>query len=180
MKKSILIVAFIITTFCLQAEENNLIILEVPSNLNIKDKIVLVNKSSCTILRAALILADIEERSVLGTCNIVVPESHVTLAEYDRNRLRELRGRTLGLKVKGYTKMLVDNSSTSIGGGAIGTGGIGVFGIGVSHAEVKAEDVNNISDEHITYKFSASLSENNHDLYIYVYDNRGVEGVLDF
>jgi len=180
MKKIILIIALAIIVLSIRAQENKLISLTVPSNLNIKDKIILVNKSSCTILRAVLVLADIKDKQVLGTCNIVVPEGHVTMAEYSRNGLRQLRGRKLGIKVKGYTKMLVDNSSTSIGGGGIGTGGIGVFGVGVSHSEVRAEDINNLSDENITYDFSASLSENNHDLYIYIFDNRGVEGVLDF
>lgn len=177
MKKIIFIFAFVMNIFCLQAQDNKLITLEIPYNLKIKDKIILVNKSSCTILRAVVILADTENAEVLGTCNIVVPEGSVTMAEYSRNGLRALRGRTIGIKVKGYTKMLVDKSSTSIGGAGIGTG---VFGVGVSHAEVKADDVNNIADEHITYDFSASLSEDNHDLYLYIYDNRGMDGVLDF
>lgn len=165
---------------CLQAQDNKLILLDVPYDFNIKDRTILVNKSSCTILRSVLVLADIPEKQVLGTCNIVVPGGSVELADYERNGLRLLKGRKIGIKVKGYTKMLLDRSSTAIGGGGIGTCGIGVFGVGISHVDVKADDINNIPDELVTYDFSASLSEENHDLYINIHDNRGAEGALDF
>ena len=159
-------------------QDDKLILLEVPSDFRIKDKIKLVNKSTCTILRAVVVLADVEDQQVvLGTCNIVEPEGYITLADFERNGLRALRGRTIGIKVKGYSKMLIDQKGTAIGGFSGGTGGVV---IGIRSVDIKAEDINNLPEEYITYDFSATISEANHDLYIKIYDKGNGSGVLDF
>jgi hypothetical protein len=122
------------------------------------------------------VLADTTEQVVLGTCNIVGPGATMCMASFAKNGLKKFRGRTIGIKIKGVAKQIIDQSATAIGGYA---GGF-VSGV-VGHAEVKAEDINSLqNDESITYDFSATLSEANHDLYINIYDNNNGEGVLDF
>ena len=175
MKKSIIFVLALFLASIVMADENNLIKLDVPSNLNIKDNIILLNNSSCTILRSAVVLMDKNEEVVLGICNIVVPGGSVVLASYDKNGLKHLRGKRIGVKVKGVKKRIVDSSVTSVGGYAGGS-----FAVGVSHADVNANELNNITDEDITYEFTASLSEAHHDLYINIYDNQEGGGVLNF
>lgn len=175
MKKSIIFVMSLFLASIMMADENNLIKLNVPSNFKIKDKIILVNNSSCTILRSAAVLMDTNEEVVIGTCNIVVPGGSVVLASYDKNGLKRLRGKSIGIKVKGVKKRIVDSSETSVGGFAGGA-----FAVGVNHADVNANEFNNIADEDITYEFTASLSETNHDLYINIYDNQGGGGALNF
>lgn len=158
------------------AQNDNLIKIQIPSSYNIKDKIILVNNSTCTLLRGVVVLADTTEQVVLGTCNIVAPGANVSMASFAKNGLKKYRGRIIGIKVKGVAKQIIDQSATAVGGYA---GGF-VSGV-VGHAEVKAEDINNMqNDESVTYDFSATLSEANHDLYINIYDNKNGEGVLDF
>ncbi len=176
--KIIVTIVFLCTLLNLHAEDN-LIVMTVPTDFKIKDKIILVNKSSCTILRAVVVYADTPDRHVLGTCNIVTPGSYVTLAEFTRNSLKYLRGRTIGIKVKGFKKRLLDQSTTTVGGAAGALWGPS-FIAGSSHVDIKADDINNIKDEDVTYEFSASIHEANHDLYIHIYDNFDGAGALNF
>lgn len=162
------------------AQDDKLIMITIPESYNIKDKIILVNNSTCTILRGVVILADTTEQVVLGTCNLVGAGGSVTLASFDKNRLKMLRGRTIGIKIKGVKKAIFNQSVSSFGGAAYASGPVLVSGA-VAHSEVKAEDVNNLqNDESVTYDFSAKISEARHDLYINVYDNNNGEGVLKF
>lgn len=171
----------VIITTCISifamSEDDHLIRLQIPQNINIKDRVILCNESSCTILRAVVVDSSTSEQTIIGTCNIVSPGGSVSIANFDRNGLKFLKGHNITIKVKGVTKRILDYSGTSIGGGSFSTG---PFAVGVGHAEMKADDINNIEDEYITYDFTASLSEKNHDLYIYIYDNVDGGGVLNF
>ena len=162
------------------AQNDNLIKLQIPQSYKIKDKIILVNNSTCTLIRGVVVLADTTEQVVLGTCNIVAPGASVSMASFAKNGLKKYRGRIIGIKVKGVAKHIIDQSGTTVGG--FGFAGGVVSGVAVAnHTEVKAEDINNLqNDESVTYDFSATLSEANHDLYINIYDNNNGEGVLDF
>ena len=72
--------------------------------------------------------------------------------------------------------MIVDETVSTTSGYAGG-----FYNRSSASADVKADDINNLhNDETVTYDFSASLSEANHDLYINIYDNNNGEGVLDF
>lgn len=177
--KILFTIIYLCSVINLHAEDNNLMVMTIPTKYNIKDKIILVNKSSCTILRAVVVYADTPDMHVIGTCNIVTPGSSITLADFSRNSLKYLRGRTIGVKVKGYKKLLLDESTTVVGGAAGGFFGPS-FVAGSSHVDIKADDINKITEDEITYEFSASIHEANHDLYIQIYDNLGGAGALNF
>lgn len=85
------------------------------------------------------------------------------MASYDNNWLKNVRGKKIAIKIKGVKKVLGDTSSTGVVGGSMATG---PFGVGVSHSELKADEINNIDPSLITYDFSASIAEQDHDLYI--------------
>lgn len=177
MKKLILLCIVCMAAISTYAQNDNLIKLQIPQSYKIKDRIILVNNSNCTILRGVVVLADTTEQVVLGTCNIVAPDTKITLASFDKNGLKKLRGRTIGIKIKGVKKLMIVDETVSTTSGYAG----GFYNRSSASADVKADDINNLhNDETVTYDFSASLSEANHDLYINIYDNNNGEGVLDF
>ena len=173
MKKLILLCIVCMAAISTYAQNDNLIKLQIPQSYKIKDRIILVNNSNCTILRGVVVLADTTEQVVLGTCNIVAPDTQITLASFDKNGLKKLRG----IKIKGVKKLMIVDETVSTTSGDAG----GFYNRSSASADVKADDINNLhNDETVTYDFSASLSEANHDLYINIYDNNNGEGVLDF
>lgn len=147
------------------AKRDHVIFVEVPKKLNIKDKIFLVNHTQTSILQAVVVLMTGNSYKTVGNASLVTPGSRFEMASYDDNWLKKLKGKTIGIKIKGAKKAIADISSTGVVGGGFAIGG---FGVGVQHQEVKAEDLNNISPELITYDYSVQLSEEDHDLYITV------------
>lgn len=144
---------------------DHIIYVNVPKKLNIKDKIFLVNHSQTSILQAVVVLMTGDSYTTVGSASFVTQGSRFEMDSYDDNGLKRLKGHTIGIKIKGVKKAIADISSTGIVGGGFATGG---FGVGVQHQEVKAEEINNISPELITYDYSVRLSEEDHDLYITV------------
>lgn len=144
---------------------NHVIYVEVPKKLNIKDKIYLVNRSETTILQAVVVLMSGDSYTTIGNASLVSPGSSFEMASYSGDWLKNLKGRTLGIKIKGVKKIIGDTSTTGVAGGSFATGG---FGVGVHHREIKAEELNNIDPELINYDYTVRLGEANHDLYITV------------
>lgn len=153
-----------------QKKESNIIYVEVPKKLNIKDKIFLVNRSQTTILQAVVVLMSGESYTTIGNASLVNPGSSFEMASYSGNWLKKLKGQTIGIKIKGVKKVIGDTSTTGVAGGSFATGG---FGVGVQHREIKADELNNIDPELITYDYSVRLAEENHDLYIIVTSGSG-------
>lgn len=143
----------------------------VPQNLKIKDKIFLVNKSPYLIIQAMVALPQGNGNfEPLGTANILAPDETSQIASYDNNWLKNLRGKTLSIKVKG-AKVFAGQSRTGVG--------TPMGGVGVSHTEINSELLNNIDPKDITYSFNVKFYEANHDLYIEVY-YKGSGNVMDF
>lgn len=153
-----------------QKKESNIIYVEVPKKLNIKDKIFLVNRSQTTILQAVVVLMSGDSYTTIGNASLVNPGSSFEMASYSGNWLKKLKGQTIGIKIKGVKKVIGDTYTTGVAGGSFATGG---FGVGVQHREIKAEELNNIDSELITYDYSVRLAEENHDLYIIVTSGSG-------
>lgn len=151
---------------------DHIIYVEVPRKLNIKDKIILVNHTQTSILQAVVVLMKGSSYTIIGNASLVTPGNRFEMASYDDNWLKRLKGHTIGIKIKGVKKVIADISSTGVAGGGFGVVGggfaTGGFGVGVQHQEIKAEELNNISPELITYDYSVRLSEEDHDLYITV------------
>jgi hypothetical protein len=156
------------------SDSSNIIYVHVPKQLNIKDKIYLVNRSQTTILQAAVVLVSGNYYTSLGTATLVMPNCRYEMASFTGNKLKRLKDQTIGVKIKGVKKVLGDINRTGIAGGSITTG---AFGLGISHKEIKADELNNLDPSLITYDYSVSLSEENHDLYITVTNGKDV---LDF
>lgn len=148
-----------------KVNDNHVIYVEVPKKLNIKDKIYLVNRSETTILQAVVVLMSGDSYTTIGNASLVSPGSSFEMASYSGNWLKNLKGQTLGIKIKGVKKIIGDTSTTGVAGGSFATGG---FGVGVHHREIKAEELNNIDPELINYDYTVRLGEANHDLYITV------------
>ncbi|MCM1338033.1 MAG: hypothetical protein NC187_10220 [Candidatus Amulumruptor caecigallinarius] len=147
------------------AQDTHIMYIDVPENLNIKDKIFLVNKSQTTILQSAVALKTGKTLSPLGSTTIILPGGKATMASFSHNKLKRLKGQTIALKIKGVRKALSDVQSTGIAGGSFTTGS---FGVGIVKNEIRAEELNNIDPALITYDYTPQLSEANHDLYITV------------
>lgn len=154
--------------------ENNIISVEVPDELNIKDKIIIRNKSPYLILQAVVAYDDYGILIPLGTASYVAQDDIYTVASFKGNKLKKLRGKRLAIKIKG-AKVFVGRSRTDIGLGST----FGFGSLGVNHTRIPAELVNNIKPEDITYNFDVTLFESSHDLYIDVLSN-GEQGFMDF
>lgn len=119
----------------------------IPTRLRINDKIILVNRSQYTILQAAVVLLNDDGTTTpLGSASLVLPGWSFQVASFENNWLRKLRGKTIGIKIKGAKTVLTN-------------------------------EIENLDPAIITYDFTSTLSENDHDLYITVTSD---EGVLDF
>lgn len=143
----------------------DVIFLQVPKKLNIKDKIFLVNHSQTTILQAVVAIVSDDTLTPIGNATLVSPGGRFEMASFSDNNLKKLKGQKIGIKIKGVKKILGDTNKTGIVGGSLATGPVG---LGIEHREIKAEELNNIDPSLITYDYKVSLSEQNHDLYITV------------
>lgn len=165
-----------------KADNKNIISLIIPQNMKIKDKIFILNKTNTTILQAVVAqVGDDGQQNVLGVSILQYPSQKVTIASFDNNELKQLRGKKIAIKVKGTTEMIGNMNSTSVGAAWGGTGGFGGGGVTVNHRDLDADKINNLDENKITYNYSASIHEEDHDLYITVTHNglKG-EGAFDF
>lgn len=154
------------------AKSDNVLNITVPQDLKIKDKIFLVNKSPYLILQAMVALPQQGGNyEPLGTTTYLAPDESSQIASYDNNWLKNLRGKTLSIKVKG-AKVFVGQNRTGVA--------TPMGGVGVSHTEISSDLINNIDPKDITYSFNVKFFEANHDLYIEVYYKGNGENVMDF
>lgn len=153
----------IISACAQETANNNIITLYIPKNLNIKDKVIMTNKSPYTILQAAVVQKGDGVDIPIGQAALLLPGQSATIASFSNNSLKKLKGETLAIKIKGVKKIIGSTSNTSVGGGSMADG---PFGVDVNHVEISAEELNNIDPSLITYDFNATASEDRHDLYI--------------
>ena len=165
MKKFIIFITILFACISIFAQDNtnndNVIYLDVPAKMKINDKIFLVNNSPYTVLQAVVVL--VESKKTIGSTVYVNPGRRSEMASYGDNGLKNVRGKRIAIKIKGVKIVLDDTSSTGVVGGSMATG---TFGVGTSRLELKADEINNIDPSLITYNFSASIAEEDHDLYI--------------
>lgn len=126
-------------------KKNGVIYVHVSKNLNIKDKIYLVNHSPYMIEQAILALMVDSVATPIGSASNVGPGTRFELASYSNNRLKKLKGQTLAIKIKG----IMNSESPS--------NPFAVF-----------EEKEKESPLEVTYDFIVALSEDRHDLYITV------------
>ncbi len=79
----------------------HLILVDVPKNLNIKDKIFLVNRTSYCIAQAAVVLISDGAPKTIGNAMTVYPGQTYEMASFSGNWLKKLKGQTIGIKIKG-------------------------------------------------------------------------------
>lgn len=178
MKKIVLLSLMVFMALSVNAQEDssqkpisNIVYKKVPDKLNIKDKVIIQNKSPYYILQIVVAEVFDDRLEPLGSSTYIAPNETWELASFRNNELKLLRGKTIAIKAKGAKLTLGDNNRTNIWT-PYGT-------IGVGHKELDPEIVNSIKPEDITYDFDAKLFEANHDLYIELF-NRGDEGIMDF
>lgn len=151
---------------------NNILEVTVPSNLKIKDNIFLINKSPYLILQAMVAIPQPSGGyDLLGSTAYLTADETATIASFDNNGLKKLRGKTIAIKVKG-AKVFTGENRTGV---ATPYGGVGV-----AHTEISSDLVNNIAPEDITYSFDVKMHEENHDLYIEVYYKGNGKSIMDF
>ena len=152
----------------LQGESaKNAFYVNVPKQLNLKDNVFVVNNSSCVILQmmAAVDYDGTGNYVTLGQASFLNRGGEAKIASFDDNKLKNVRGKNLVLKVKGAK---IKNN--------VGNGGAQVnvdtpFGsVQVVNRSLSYEDVKNIDESQITYEFKVTLRESHHDLYILVED----------
>ena len=81
--------------------QGEMIKIYVPEEFNIKDNVVVVNQSMCTIRQAVVAQIDGENVTPIGSCMNVASGKDATVAEFSRNGLRRLRGKYIGVKATG-------------------------------------------------------------------------------
>lgn len=156
------------------ATKNDGVILKIiPQELKIKDKIFVKNKSPYLILQMVVAQVDGEgEYHSIGTSTYLTPNESYTLASFENNSLKHLRGKKIAIKVKG-AKVFAGENGTKV---------FTPYGaVGVKRKEITPELINNLKPSDITYDFDATLYESHHDLYIEII-NKGNDGsgIMDF
>ena len=145
MKRLFIILATVMMTVSAMAEDE-IIRVYVPAELPIKDNIVVVNRSMCTILQAIVAQTNGKTYTAIGSCRYVDPGNTKTLAESYYDDLMWLRGTYIGIKVRG-TKQFVEEDNMLTQGNA-----------------------KKLADDDIITDFTITVGERRHDLYIYIYD----------
>lgn len=164
MKKLLFMVLIALMPIGLQAQEGNekidnskqdIIYKTVPKKwFNIKDKIIVQNKSPYYILQVVVAVEDSNgDLRPLGSSSYLAPNGTSELASFRDNSLKALKGKVIAIKAKGTKVLLGDNS--------------------------QAADLNNIKPSDITYDFDVRLSQSRHDLYIELFSING-QDVMDF
>ncbi len=152
---------------------DNVMYKTVEKSLNIKDKIIVQNKSPYLILQIMVALPNEEEGfTPISSSSYIAANEAREIASYDSNSLKFLRGKTIAIKIKG-AKVAIPENNTQV---------YTPYGsVGVQHKEIDPNIVNNIKDEDVTYNFDVKLFEANHDLYIQVnYKGKDGTSVMDF
>lgn len=104
-------VAFAQTTKDSTATQNdNVMYKTVEKNLNIKDNIIVQNKSPYLILQIMVALPNEEKGFVpIGSASYIAVNEAREIASYDNNGLKFLRGKTIAIKIKGAKVAITEN-----------------------------------------------------------------------
>lgn len=112
-----LLALFAVFALSINAQENydpqtngHIIFKLVSHKLDLKDKIIVSNQSSYTLLQVAVCLAEDNKLKPLGSCTNIEPGESGEIASFDDNALKNLQSRTIGIKAKGQKKDVGDNS----------------------------------------------------------------------
>lgn len=160
-----------VTSVAQQVQDSTIVFVTIPKNMKIQDKIILQNKSPYFIIQCTVALKnDDGSFTSLGSASYINNGAEKTIASYDDNELKFLRGKTIAIKAKG-AKIFTGQNTTSVGT---------PYGfVGVKHDDISADMINNLNKSDYTYLFDYSVFENNHDLYIQI-SFKGENGVMDF
>lgn len=178
MKKLLLLATMIALTIPMMAQDN-IIYTTIPTTFDLKDRIFLSNHSPYTILHAVIAKND-KPLEKIGECQILGPNASVQIVDYKHSGLKNFIGKELAIKIKGVKQVLTRTSRLNVGNGVIGNIVSDIFGNVLSTTEVDPELVNNLDSTKITYDFRVTLSEENHDLYINVYENTSTNDIMNF
>lgn len=154
-------------------QSDNVMYKTVEKNLNIKDKIIVQNKSPYLILQIMVALPnETEGFTPIGSSSYIAANEAREIASYDNNSLKFLRGKTIAIKIKG-AKIAIPENKTQV---------YTPYGsVDVQHKEIDPNIINNIKDKNITYNFDVKLFETNHDLYLQVnYKGKDGTSIMDF
>ncbi len=145
----------------------------VEKKLNIKDKIIVQNKSPYLIMQIMVALPNNAEGfTPIASSSYIAANEAKEIAYFDKNSLKSLRGKTIAIKIKG-AKVVIPENNTQV---------YTPYGsVDVQHKNIDPNIINNIKDKDITYNFDAKLFEANHDLYLQViYKGKDGTSVMDF
>lgn len=100
MKKLFLFITMLFACISIFAQDNanndNVIYLDVPAKMKINDKIFLENKSPYSVLQAVVVL--VESKKTIGSTLYVNPGRRSEMASYDNNWLKNVRGKKIAIK----------------------------------------------------------------------------------
>ncbi len=146
---------------------------DVPKKLYIEDKIFIQNKTPYLIIQSVVALVNPKGELIpLGSTSYLSPNETIEIAEFPDDKLRQLRGRRIAIKIKGSKKFVVPNK-TSVNTPSNSDG--------VHHQDLSPEMLNNIKPEDIFYDFDAILTERSHDLYIQIMcEGQSEKNIMDF
>ena len=135
------------------AQYDNVIIKQVPQKFKINDKIILVNKSPYHILQAVIALCkeNGDYLPLAAPATSIASNQEVEYASFEYNRLKQLKGRNIAIKVKALKRPIE-----------------------------QIDDLDSVNPEDITYNFDVTLSENRHDLIITISSKSASGNVMDF
>lgn len=110
------VVAFISLSVCAQEKydprtNGNIIFKAVGTTWQLKDRIILDNRSPYMILQVVVAEVVNHELRPLGTCNNVSTMDKCEVATFPRNGLKDLRGKTIAIKAKGVMSKDADGST---------------------------------------------------------------------
>ena len=153
--------------------DQNIIYKTVPKKkFNIRDKIIIQNKSPYYILQVVVAIKDENgELQPLGSASFISSNETWELASFKYGGLAKLKGHVIAIKAKAVKMIVGENNQTNVW--------TPYGSVGVRHKEMDPELINNIKPEDITYDFDVKLFEANHDLYIQLFSS-GEQGVMDF
>ena len=179
MKKLLLLVTMVLFTLCVNAQNpsndgKNIIYRVIPKKLNIRDKIIIQNKSPYYILQIVVAISNENgELDPLGSSTYIAPNETWELASYKDNALKKLKGKNIAIKVKGAKVFIGEQNNTSVW--------TPYGSVGVKHKDLDPEIINKLKPEDITYNFDVRFYEDRHDLYIEVFNSGETgSGIMDF
>lgn len=105
MKKFFCVIICTLLTLGVQAQSPSCILKMIPDNLDIRDKIIILNSSPITIDRVVVLSLDNPTTSKIGRCESLHSGEKTCIANFEDNQLRNLKGQVIAIKIKGHHKV---------------------------------------------------------------------------